>query len=92
MAAADPDKVRFNERLDHLEARKPFVYNLVTGLLIAVPLALLFRVHWVLVVLYVLSWASLRWFLWGEGRILRRQYQARVVRVEAERTARRRQR
>ncbi len=92
MSGAGPDKVRFNERLDHLEARKPFAYNVVTGILIAVPLALLLRVHWAFVAFYVISWASLRWFLWGDGRILRRQYEARVVRVEADRAARRRQR
>jgi hypothetical protein len=88
----EPGKVRFNEKLDHLQARRPFVYNLVTGALIAVPFALLFGVHWALVAVYVLSWATLRWFLWGDGRILRRQYEARLVRVDAERAEKRRQR
>ena len=31
MIPLDPDKVRFNERLDHLQAGRPFTYNLVTG-------------------------------------------------------------
>ena len=88
----EPGKVRFNEKLDHLQARRPFTYNLVTGVLIAVPLALLFGVHWAFAAVYVLSWATLRWFLWGDGRILRRQYEARLVRVDAERAEKRRQR
>ncbi len=90
--ATDPAKVPFNERLDHLQARQPFLYNLVTGALIAVPVALFFGMHWAFAVLYVLSWATFRWFLWRDGRILRRQYEARLVRVEAERAAKRRQR
>ena len=92
MASAGPDKVRLNEKLDHLEARRPFAYNLVTGALIAVPVALFFSMHWLFAAFYVLSWATIRWFLWGEGRILRRQYEARVVRVEAEKAQKRRQR
>jgi hypothetical protein len=92
MFAAEPDKVRFNEKLDHLQARRPFLFNLATGLLIGVPLALIFRIHWSFVVLYALSWAVLRWYLWGEGRILRRQYEARIVRVAEERAEKRRQR
>jgi hypothetical protein len=85
-------KVRFNERLDHLQAQRPFVYNLVTGALIAVVLVLVFRLHWVLGVAYALSWAAVRWYLWGEGRVLRRQYEARLVRVAAEREAKRQER
>jgi hypothetical protein len=91
-SVAEPEKLRFNDKLDHLQARRPFLYNLVTGALIALPLALIFEIHWAYAVLYVLSWATLRWFLWGEVRILRRQYEARVVRVEAERAEKRRQR
>ena len=34
MIPAEPAKVRFNEKLDHLQARRPFTYNLVTGALI----------------------------------------------------------
>ena len=89
---SEPAKVRFNEKLDHLQARRPFLYNLVTGALIAVLLVLLFRMHWVYAAFYVVSWAALRWFLWGDGRILRRQYEARLVRVEAQRAEKRRQR
>ena len=92
MVGSEPDKVRFNEKLDHLQARKPFLYNLVTGLLIAIPLALIFRIHWVFVLVYALSWAALRWYLWGEGRVLRRQYEVRLVRVAEEQAAKRRQR
>ena len=91
MIPAEPDKVRFNEKLDHLQARRPFTYNLVTGALIGLVL-LLFGVHWAVVVAYVLSWAAVRWFLWQDGRILRRQYEARQVRVAAEKEAKRRQR
>ena len=42
---------------------------------------LLVGFHWLFGVLYAVSWAGLRAFLWGEGRILRRQYEARLVRV-----------
>jgi hypothetical protein len=82
---------RFNEKLDHLQARHPFSYNLVTGALIGLVLALL-GFHWTVAVFYVLSWAAVRAFLWGDGRILRRQYEARVVRVKAEKEAKRRRR
>ena len=91
MIPAEPAKVRFNEKLDHLQARRPFTYNLVTGALIGLVL-LLFGVYWAAVVAYALSWAVIRWFLWRDGRILRRQYEARQVRVAAEREAKRRQR
>jgi hypothetical protein len=85
----DPDKVRFNEKLDHLQARRPFTFNLVTGALIGVVL-LLVGSPAALVGAYVLSWAGVRWFLWRDGRILRRQYEARVVRVAADKEAKRR--
>ena len=91
MIPLDPDKIRFNEKLDHLQARRPFTYNLVTGALIGLVL-LLFGVHWTVIAAYVVSWASLRWFLWRDGRILRRQYEARQVRVAAEKEAKRRER
>jgi len=91
MIPAEPAKVRFNEKLDHLQARRPFTYNLVTGMLIGAVL-LLFRVHWSVVIAYALSWAALRWYLWRDGRILRRQYEARQVRVAAEKEAKRRAR
>lgn len=89
MAAAE-EKVRVNEKLDHLQARQPFLYNLVTGGLIAAALALVVGAHWVLALAYVLSWATLRWHLWRPGRVLRRQYEARLDRVEAEKARRRR--
>ena len=91
MIPAEPDKVRFNEKLDHLQARRPFTYNLVTGALIGLVL-LLFGVHWAVGIAYAVSWAAVRWFLWQDGRILRRQYEARQVRVAAEKEAKRRQR
>ena len=53
---------------------------------------LLLGFHWAVVVAYALSWAAVRWFLWRDGRILRRQYEARQVRVAAEKEAKRRQR
>jgi hypothetical protein len=90
-AASDPPKVRFNERLDHLQARHPFRYNLVTGAVIGLVL-LAFGFHWVWAVAYPICWAALRAFLWGEGRILRRQYDARTIRVAQEQAAKRRQR
>jgi hypothetical protein len=89
-AVPDPDAPkRFNERLDHLQARHPFWYNLATGGLIGLVL-LAFGFHPVIVGLYALSWAVLRAYLWGDGRILRRQYEVRLVRVAAEKEAKRR--
>jgi hypothetical protein len=41
---------------------------------------------------YALAWATLRAYLWGDGRILRRQYEVRVVRVAEQKAAKRRQR
>ncbi len=87
----DAEKVRFNEKLDHLQARRPFAYNLVTGALIGLVFVLVFQFHWILGVLYMLSWASLRAYLWGDGRIMRRQYDARLVRVAQQKAAQRRQ-
>jgi uncharacterized membrane protein len=91
MIPADPDKIRFNEKLDHLQARRPFTYNLATGALIGLVLLLL-GFHWAVVIAYALSWAAVRWFLWKDGRILKRQYEARQVRVAAEKEAKRRRR
>lgn len=90
-AASDPPKVRFNERLDHLQARRPFLYNLVTGAVIGLVL-LAIGFHWFWAVAYPLTWAALRAFLWGDGRILRRQYDGRQVRVAQEQADKRRQR
>ena len=55
MTPAEPDKVRFNEKLDHLQARRPFLYNLATGALIGVALVLIFSFHWSIGLLYALS-------------------------------------
>ncbi|MEO6317665.1 MAG: hypothetical protein ABIP36_02675 [Acidimicrobiales bacterium] len=79
-----------NERLDHLQADHPFLSNLGTGLLIGLILKL-FGFAWIWVIAYALSWALLRAFLWGEGRILRRQYDIRVARVAEQQAAKRRQ-
>jgi streptomycin 6-kinase len=79
------------ERFDHLQAEHPFRYNLVTGALVGLVLLAL-GFHGALVAAYVLSWACLRAFLWGDGRILRRQYELRVARVAEQEAARRRQR
>jgi len=86
----DPEKVRFNEKLDHLQARRPFTYNLVTGALVGLVL-LLFGVHWAAVVAWVVCWAAFRWFLWRPGRLLQRQYEVRQVRVAEQKAAKRRQ-
>lgn len=87
----DPGRPRLNEKLDHAQARHPFLYNLGTGALIGLVLLVL-QVHWIGAVVYAVSWATLRAFLWGEGRILRRQYEARLARVERVKENRRRQR
>jgi len=79
-----------NERLDHLQAAHPFLYNLGTGLLIGLVLKL-FGFAWFWAIVYALSWALLRAFLWGEGRILRRQYDLRIARVAEQRAVKRRQ-
>ena len=92
MIPAESGPLRFNERLDHLQAQHPFAYNLVTGALLSGLVVLLFSLHWSLALLYALSWATIRWYLWRDGHILRRQYEARVVRVAAARAERRRQR
>ncbi len=90
-APARGQKVRFNDKLDHLQARHPYAYNLVVGGVIGLVLVLL-GFPWPLGVAYVVSWTVLRGYLWGEGRILRRQYDARVVRVEQERAEKHRRR
>ena len=87
----DPDEPRFNEKLDHLQARHPFLYNLGTGALIGAALWL-FGVHPLWALGYALCWAVLRAFLWGEGRILRRQYEVRTIRVAQEQADKRRRR
>ncbi len=91
MSGGPPEEApqRLNEKLDHLQARHPFSYNLATGALIGVVLAWLGFAWWIAVG-YVLSWACVRAYLWGDGRILRRQYEVRVVRVAEEKAAKRR--
>ncbi|MFL6205661.1 MAG: hypothetical protein ACJ739_09955 [Acidimicrobiales bacterium] len=89
MIPFDRDKVRFNEKLDHLQARRPFTYNLVTGVLIGLVL-LAIGAHWTIVIVYALSWATVRWFLWRPGHILQRQYEVRQVRVAQAKEAKRR--
>jgi hypothetical protein len=91
MIPADQPKVRFNEKLDHLQAKRPFTYNLVTGLIIGLVLVILGAAWW-FALAYAPAWAAFRWFLWRDGRILRRQYETRQVRVAAEKEAKRRQR
>jgi hypothetical protein len=87
--AGPPHEQRFNEKLDHLQAARPFPYNLAVGLVVGM-LGVLLGFHWLVAPLYALSYAGIRTYLWGEGRILRRQYDARKVRAEAERAERRR--
>jgi hypothetical protein len=79
------------EKLDDLQAARPFTYNLVVGLLAGSAL-LLFDVNISLVALYAMSYAALRWFLWRDGRVLRRQYAARADRWAAKQAERRRNR
>lgn len=77
------------ERLDDLQAAHPFRYNLVVGALIGA-LFLLIGVQLFFVAVYVLSYASLRWYLWRDGRVLRRQYHERATRWADKQAARRR--
>ena len=79
------------EKLDDLQAAHPFAYNLVVGLLVGL-VALVFSFSPILVALYAVSYASLRWFLWQPGRVLRRQYEARAVRWAEKQARRRRER
>jgi hypothetical protein len=44
----------------------------------------------IVVPLYAVSYAALRWFLWQEGRVLRKQYDARAARWAAKQAERRR--
>jgi predicted lysophospholipase L1 biosynthesis ABC-type transport system permease subunit len=85
------DERRFNEKLDDLQAAHPFPYNLAVGAVMALVL-LLFGLHPVLAALYIPSYAALRWFLWQDGRVLRRQYDARKVRCAQEAAEKRRRR
>ena len=78
------------EKLDDLQAAHPFPYNLAVGVLIGLVFAAV-GVHPVLVAAYALSYAALRWFLWQDGRVLRRQYEARAARWAEKQAERRRQ-
>jgi hypothetical protein len=89
MEPASDTPQRLNEKLDHLQARHPFSYNLATGALIGVVIAWLGFAWWIAVG-YALAWACVRAYLWGGERILRRQYEVRVVRVAEEKAAKRR--
>jgi hypothetical protein len=91
-AVAVGDDERSNlEKLDDLQAVHPFRYNLAVGLLVGLLAWLLLRIHPVLVLAYALSYAGLRWYLWQEGRVLHRQYEARAARWAEKQAARRRQ-
>lgn len=89
--AAPVDERRFNEKLDDVQAAHPFPYNLAVGVLVALVL-LVFGFHPVIAGLYAPSYATLRWFLWQDGRVLRRQYDARKVRCALEAAEKRRRR
>lgn len=80
------------ERLDDLQARAPFQYNLVVGAIVGSIFWALFQVHPLLVVVYALSYAALRWYLWQDGKVLHRQYEARAVRWRQKQAERRRRR
>ena len=88
MAAGDRSNP---EKLDDLQAAHPFAYNLVVGAATGLIL-LAFGFHPIFVPIYALSYAGLRSYLWGDGRVLRRQYEARAVRWEAKQVERRRHR
>ena len=81
---------RLNEKLDHLQADHPLLYNLGTGALIGLVL-LLFGFALIWAAAYAVSWALIRAFLWRDGRILRRQHEMRVARVAEQQAARRQQ-
>lgn len=79
------------EKLDDLQAAHPFPYNLVVGALMGLVLWPL-GFHPIAVAIYALSYAALRWFLWQDGRVLRRQYDTRAARWAEKQAARRRDR
>jgi hypothetical protein len=87
---ADADQRSNLERLDDLQAAHPFPYNLVVGALMGLAL-LVFSFPPIVVPLYAVSYATLRWFLWQDGRVLRRQYDGRAARWAAKQAERRRQ-
>ena len=48
--------------------------------------------HWLLAVGYAVSWAAVRAYLWRDGKVLRRQYAVRQLRVAERAEAKRRAR
>lgn len=89
---SEPVDARSNlEKLDDLQHAHPFPYNLVVGLLMGLVLWLI-GMHPVVAVAYALCYAALRWYLWQEGRVLHRQYEARAVRWAAKQAERKRKR
>jgi hypothetical protein len=89
-AAVGSADVRSNlEKIDDLQAAHPFPYNLVVGLVMGLVLVLI-GFHPVAVPVYALSYAALRTYLWGDARLLRRQYAARKARWAAKQAERRR--
>jgi ribose/xylose/arabinose/galactoside ABC-type transport system permease subunit len=86
---ADADQRSNLERLDDLQAAHPFSYNVVVGAVMGLVL-LVFALPPIVVPLYAVSYAALRWFLWQEGRVLRKQYDARAARWAAKQAERRR--
>jgi hypothetical protein len=90
--AVEPSDQRSNlEKLDDLQAAQPFRYNLVVGVLMGLVL-LAFGFHPIVVPVYALSYAGLRAYLWADGRVLRRQYEARALRWAEKQAERRRNR
>jgi len=79
------------EKLDDLQAAHPFPYNLVVGLVVGLILFVI-GLPAVFVAIYALSYAGLRWFLWQDGRVLHRQYEARAERWAEKQAERKRQR
>ncbi len=88
---AEPQDDRSNlEKLDDLQAAHPLPYNLVVGVVVALVVVLAFEVPILFGVAYAVAYATLRWYLWQHGRILRRQYDARAERWAAAQAERRR--
>lgn len=89
---SEPTDERSNlEKLDDLQHAHPFAYNVVVGALMAVVLVLI-GFSPILGAAYAVSYAALRWYLWQDGRILQRQYEARAVRWAEKQAERKRQR
>jgi hypothetical protein len=87
--AGQVDERRFNEKLDDLQAAHPFPYNVAVGAIVGL-IGVLLGFHWLVAPLYALSYGAIRAFLWRDGQILRRQYEARKIRSDQARAERRR--